>query len=53
MVTAYGDDCNNCNKSCIWIGSLPIMFKELYEKYTYLDGTPCGIAKEEEENEND
>ena len=56
LVTDYGDDekCNDfndCNKSCIWVGSLPIMFKELYEKYTYLDSTPCGIKEEENESE--
>ena len=53
LVTDYGDDdnCSHCNKSCIWIGTLPIKFKELYENYTYLDDTPCGIK--EEENEND
>lgn len=40
------DNCSHCNKSCIWIGTLPINFKELYENYTYLDGTPCGIKEE-------
>lgn len=42
LVTDYGDD---DNKICIWVGTLPIMFKELYENYTYLDGTPCGIKE--------
>ena len=52
LVTDYSDDnCGHCNKICIWVGTLPIKFKELYENYTYLDGTPCGIK--EEENEND
>lgn len=47
LVTDYSDDnCGHCNKSCIWIGSLSIMFKELFDKYTYLDGTPCGIKEE-------
>ena len=48
LITDYGDDdnCGHCNKSCIWIGTLPINFKELYENYTYLDGTPCGIKEE-------
>ena len=45
LITDYGDD-DNCNKSCIWIGTLPIKFKELYEDYTYLDDTPCGIKEE-------
>ena len=46
LVTDYSDDnCGHCNKSCIWIGSLAIMFKELFDKYTYLDGTPCGIKE--------
>lgn len=44
LVTDYGDN-DNCNKSHIWIGSLSINFKELYENYTYLDGTPCGIKE--------
>lgn len=50
LVTDYGDNdnCGHCNKSCIWIGTLPINFKELYENYTYLDGTPCGINDESE-----
>lgn len=48
LVTDYGDNdnCGHCNKICIWIGTLPINFKELYENYTYLDGTPCGITEE-------
>ena len=48
LVTDYGDNdnCGHCNKSCIWVGTLPIMFKELYENYTYLDGTPCGIKED-------
>lgn len=48
LVTDYGDNdnCGHCNKSCIWIGTLPIKFKELYERYTYLDGTPCGIKED-------
>ena len=48
LITDYGDDdnCSHCNKSSIWIGTLPIKFKELYENYTYLDGTPCGIKEE-------
>lgn len=47
LVTDYGDNdnCSHCNKICIWIGTLPINFKELYENYTYLDGTPCGIKE--------
>lgn len=46
LVTDYSDDnCGHCNKSCIWFGTLPINFKELYENYTYLDGTPCGIKE--------
>ena len=44
LVTDYCDD-DNCNKSCIWIGSLALAFKELFDKYTYLDGTPCGIKE--------
>ena len=48
LVTDYGDNdnCCHCNKSCIWVGALPIMFKELCENYTYLDGTPCGIKED-------
>lgn len=44
LVTDYGDN-DNCNKICIWIGTPSINFKELYENYTYLDGTPCGIKE--------
>ena len=48
LVTDYGDNdkCGHCNKICIWVGTLPIMFKELYEDYIYLDGTPCGIEED-------
>lgn len=48
LVTDYGDNdnCGHCNKICIWIGTPSIMFKELFDKYTYLDGTPCGIKEE-------
>lgn len=48
LITDYGDDdnCSHCNKICIWIGTLPIKFKELYENYTYLDDTPCGIKED-------
>lgn len=47
LVTDYGDNdnCGHCNKICIWIGTPSINFKELYENYTYLDGTPCGIKE--------
>lgn len=47
LVTDYGDDdnCDYCNRSCIWIGSFSLGFKELFDKYTYLDGTPCGIEE--------
>lgn len=47
LVTDYGDDdnCGHCNRSCIWIGSISIGFKELHENYTYLDGSPCGIEE--------
>ena len=47
LVTDYGDD-NNCghyNKSCIWIGTISLGFTELFDDYTYLDGTPCGIME--------
>ena len=48
LVTDYGcGDDGPCNKSCIWIGSFSLVFKELFDKYTYLDGTPCGINEEE------
>lgn len=52
LVTDYGDNdnCGHCNKICIWIGTPSINFKELYENYTYLDGTPCGIKEEENES---
>ena len=52
LITDYGDDdnCGHCNKICIWIGTLPIKLKELYENYTYLDDTPCGIKEEEDES---
>lgn len=47
LVTDYSDnDCGHCNKTCIWIGTLPIKFKKLHEDYTYLDGTPCGIEED-------
>lgn len=48
LVTDYGDDdnCGHCNRSCIWIGSISIGFKELHKNYTYLDGSPCGIMGE-------
>ena len=48
LITDYGDDdnCGHCNRSCIWIGSISIGFKELHENYTYIDGSPCGIKKE-------
>lgn len=48
LVTDYGDDdnCDYCNRSCIWIGSFSLVFKELLDDYTYLDGTPCGIEEE-------
>ena len=48
LVTDYGNDdnCGHCNKSCIWIGSFFLVFKKLFEGYTYLDGTPCGIEEE-------
>ncbi len=28
---------------CVWIGSVSIKFKDLYEHYTWLDDSPCGI----------
>ena len=48
LVTDYGDDdnCDYCNRSCIWIGSFSLVFKERLDNYTYLDGTPCGIEEE-------
>ncbi len=30
---------------CAWFGGSCIDFETLYEYYTYLDGTPCGIEK--------
>ena len=48
LVTDYGNDdnCGHCNKSCIWIGTISLGFTELFDDYTYLDGTPCGIEEE-------
>lgn len=48
LITDYddNDNCGHCNRSCIWIGSISIGFKELHENYTYIDGSPCGIKKE-------
>lgn len=48
LVTDYGDDdnCGYCNKSGIWIGPISLGFTELFDDYTYLDGTPCGIEEE-------
>lgn len=44
LVTDYDDP---CNKSCIRIGPFSLELKELFDKYTYLDGTPCGIMEGE------
>ena len=47
LVTDYEDNCDHCNKSRIWIGSFSLGLKELFDEYTYLDGSPCGIMEEE------
>lgn len=43
LVTDYGDNSYDCN--CVWIGAFSIVFKELLDDYTYLDGSPCGIEE--------
>lgn len=36
----------DCENDCVWIGSVSIKFKDLYEHYTWLDGSPCGIEED-------
>lgn len=36
----------DCENDCVWIGSVSIKFKDLYEHYTWLDGSPCGIKED-------
>lgn len=36
----------DCENDCVWIGSVSIKFKDLYEHYTWLDDSPCGIKED-------
>lgn len=36
----------DCENDCVWIGSISIKFKDLYEHYTWLDDSPCGIKED-------
>lgn len=36
----------DCENDRVWIGSISIKFKDLYEHYTWLDDSPCGIKED-------
>lgn len=44
LITDYSNNSERCR--CIWIGSFSLNFKDLSDKYIYLDDTPCGVTEE-------